>query len=108
MKKYIPYLLLLLDEADAFIESCEEIHYRPFENAYEEAEFIADDVKKRKRVAPFFKIKNLYLRTLLRMTVNPGAAFYVFISFVERGLGFHRDKISADGFMDEVSFWEDV
>ena len=65
-------------------------------------------VKKRKRVAPFFKIKNLYLRTLLRMTVNPGAAFYVFISFVERGLGFHRDKISADGFMDEVSFWEDV
>ena len=27
----IPYLLLLLDEADAFIESCEAISYRPFD-----------------------------------------------------------------------------
>ncbi len=27
----IPYLLLLLDEADAFIESCEEVGYHPFD-----------------------------------------------------------------------------
>lgn len=27
----IPYLLLLLDEADAFIESCEEINFKPFD-----------------------------------------------------------------------------
>ncbi len=27
----IPYLLLLLDESDAFIESCEEVNYRPFD-----------------------------------------------------------------------------
>ena len=27
----IPYLLLLLDEADAFIESCAEINYQPFD-----------------------------------------------------------------------------
>lgn len=27
----IPYLLLLLDEADTFIESCEAVHYHPFE-----------------------------------------------------------------------------
>ncbi len=30
-KDKIPYLLLLLDEADAFIESCETINYRPFD-----------------------------------------------------------------------------
>ncbi len=28
----IQYLLLLLDESDAFIESCEEINYRPFDS----------------------------------------------------------------------------
>ena len=31
----IPYLLLLLDEADAFIESCESINYRPFDSLKE-------------------------------------------------------------------------
>ena len=29
--KKIPYLLLLLDEADDFIESCEKVGYRPFD-----------------------------------------------------------------------------
>lgn len=28
---YIPYLLLLMDEADVFIESCESVGYRPFD-----------------------------------------------------------------------------
>ena len=28
---YIPYFLLLLDEADVFIESCEEVTYQPFD-----------------------------------------------------------------------------
>ncbi len=28
---YIPYLLLLLDEADAFIDSCESVNYQPFD-----------------------------------------------------------------------------
>lgn len=31
----IPYLLLLLDEADAFIESCSEINYSPFDSLKE-------------------------------------------------------------------------
>lgn len=30
-KNRIPYLLLLLDEADAFIESCEHVNYKPFD-----------------------------------------------------------------------------
>lgn len=29
--QYIPYLLLLLDEADTFIESCEEVNFHPFD-----------------------------------------------------------------------------
>lgn len=28
---YIPYLLLLMDEADVFIESCEDVGYQPFD-----------------------------------------------------------------------------
>ena len=31
IEENIPYLLLLLDEADAFIESCEEVDYHPFD-----------------------------------------------------------------------------
>ena len=30
-RPYISYLLLLLDEADAFIESCEEVNFQPFD-----------------------------------------------------------------------------
>lgn len=63
-------------------------------------------VNKRKRVAPFFAIKNLYLRTILRMTVNPGALVYIIISFLERMLGLHKDKKSKDGFMDDDAFWK--
>lgn len=31
MESKIPYLLLLMDEADTFIESCEEVNYQPFD-----------------------------------------------------------------------------
>lgn len=34
-KNRIPYLLLLMDEADAFIESCEAINYKPFDSLKE-------------------------------------------------------------------------
>lgn len=34
-KNRIPYLLLLLDEADVFIESCKDINYRPFDSLKE-------------------------------------------------------------------------
>lgn len=34
-EKQIPYLLLLLDEADAFIESCEAVNYKPFDTLKE-------------------------------------------------------------------------
>ena len=30
-KDYIPYLLLMMDEADTFIESCEAVNYSPFD-----------------------------------------------------------------------------
>ncbi len=30
-KDYIPYLLLMMDEADVFIESCEAVNYSPFD-----------------------------------------------------------------------------
>ncbi|MBQ9608466.1 MAG: glycosyltransferase [Lachnospiraceae bacterium] len=64
-------------------------------------------VKKRKVVSPFFKIKNLYLRTLARMFVNPGAVPYLFVTYIERIMGMHKDKKSGEGFMNDSSFRED-
>lgn len=49
-------------------------------------------VKRRKRVAKFYKIKNLYLRTILRFFVNPGLVIYLLKSFVQRVSGAHKEK----------------
>lgn len=41
----IPYLLLLLDEADAFLESCEAVNYKPFDALKEIQSMEADRFK---------------------------------------------------------------
>ncbi len=57
-------------------------------------------VKKRKKVNRFYKIKNLYVRTILRFFVNPDAIRYLFVSFVQRALGAHKEKGNRKGFLD--------
>lgn len=56
----IPYLLLLLDEADAFIASCEEVNYKPF-----------DALKEIQQIGPDrFKFVIAGLRNIVRFNKN--------------------------------------
>lgn len=61
-------------------------------------------VKKRKQVAKFYKIRNLYLRTILRFFVNPDAIRYLFASFLQRISGAHKEKVYREGFLDQKEF----
>ncbi len=65
-------------------------------------------VKKRKQVEPFFRFRNLYVRTFFRSFVNPGAINYVIASMLERALGCHRDKIRQPGFLDDPAYLEEI
>lgn len=61
-------------------------------------------VKKRKRVSCFYKINNLYARSLLRMFVNPDAIRYVISAFVQRKGKKHCVQSDTQGFLDEDDF----
>ena len=83
---------LLRQDVDRFYD---ELFRRYPDNKY---------VKKRKKVKPFFKIKNVYIRSLLRTIVNPGAVAYIFISYIERLSKCHKDhnpEESIIGFENE-------
>lgn len=56
-------------------------------------------VKQRKRVTKFYKIKNLYLRTIARFFINPSLVVYLFRSFVQRLSGAHKEKEYREGFL---------
>lgn len=56
-----------------------------------------ENVIKRKRVAKFYKIRNLYVRTLFRLFVNPDALRYLMLSFIQRKTGKHRMKQEFPG-----------
>lgn len=45
---------------------------------------------KRKRVQKFYRIKNLYIRTICRFFVNPGMVFFLFRAFMQRVLHKHN------------------
>lgn len=61
-------------------------------------------VIKRKKLECFYRIKNIYLRTLLRFFVNPDAIRYLFISFLQKCMKFHLPKKTKKGFLDDTDF----
>lgn len=61
-------------------------------------------VKKRKKMTKLYKIKNLYLRTIIRVFVNPDAICYLFKSFLQRISGAHKEKLYRKGFLDQKEF----
>lgn len=61
-------------------------------------------VKKRAQLSGFYKIKNLYLRTLLRVVVNPDAVRYLCSSMIQRRKGAHLPKTETRGFLDDSEF----
>lgn len=61
-------------------------------------------VRRRNRLNGFYKIKNIYIRTLIRMIFNPGDVFFVFISFLEKKLKLHEPMVIETGFLDDDKF----
>jgi len=64
-------------------------------------------VKQRFRLLPFYNIKNLYVRTLLRMFVNPDSVRYLISSFLQRAKGAHRCVGESKGFLDDKRFLDE-
>lgn len=61
-------------------------------------------VKKRYRIIGLYKIKNLYLRTILRFFVDPGAIIYIVSAMIQRKTGKHSKKNTQIGFLDREDF----
>lgn len=61
-------------------------------------------VKKRHRLEWVYRIKNLYLRTLLRFFVNPDALRYFINAKRQQFAGVHRLEQSPKGFLDRGDF----
>ncbi len=63
-------------------------------------------VRKRKQLMVFYKIKNLYLRTILRTTRNLDAIRYLLISWLQRKRGAHRPVNAQSGFLEKPEFMQ--
>lgn len=65
-------------------------------------------VKKRYKLRKVYKINNLYLRTLLRFFVNPGALGYVVNTMMQRRRKVHGSKSQTAGFLDREAFLQSL
>lgn len=61
-------------------------------------------VKKQRKVLGLYKIKNLYLRTIIRMFINPHAAVYLVRHFIQMHNGAYSPNTKEDGFLDKEDF----
>ena len=56
-------------------------------------------VQKRKKLMVFYKIKNLYVRTILRSFANPDAVRYLISSMEQKRKKRHRPEYQEKGFL---------
>lgn len=63
-------------------------------------------VKKQRKVFRLYKIKNLYVRTLIRFFVNPGAMIYLLSHCIQTKSSVYRPMHVEKGFLDEVDYFE--
>lgn len=61
-------------------------------------------VKKQRKVLGLYKVKNLYLRTIIRIFMNPHAAVYLIRHFVQMRNGAYTPNTKEDGFLDNEEF----
>ena len=87
---------LLAEDVDGLYRKLYEWHP---ENKY---------VKKRYKLLPFYRIQNLYLRTILRFFVNPDSIRYLCSSFLQRFKKAHVKINAKPGFLDHKEFVEEV
>lgn len=81
-----------------------ENFYKKLYDLYPANKYIA----KRFRLMKYYKINNLYLRTLLRIVENPHLVVYLMNSFLQRIRGAHKRKSIEKGFLAEKEFWRKV
>lgn len=84
---------LLAVDVDHFYKKLYEWHP---ENKY---------IRKRFKLMKYYKIKNLYIRTIFRTFENPHAIVYLFRSFVQRMQGVHQKECTQIGFLEQDEFW---
>ena len=65
-------------------------------------------IRKRKQLSVFYKIKNLYIRTILRFFVNPHAILYLCSSMLQRKRGAHTRETEVKGFLEQPEFWKAI
>ena len=87
---------LLAEDVDGLYRKLHEWHP---ENKY---------VKKRYKLLSFYRIKNMYARTILRYFVNPDAIRYLFSSFLQKAKKAHVKKNANPGFLDDKDFIKEV
>lgn len=82
----------------------EELLRQDVANFYEmlAAQFPDDPyVKKRKKLSGFYRIRNLYIRTLLRFFVNPDALRYLCQAMLQKRHRSAQERADAPGFLDQ-------
>lgn len=63
-------------------------------------------VQRQKKVAGLYKIQNLYVRTLIRMFVNPDLILYLIRHMIQKILGWYRSRYQESGFLETEEFIE--
>lgn len=95
-KKKSPYMRLLEKDMISFYDKLGELH--------------GDNklVKKRKRLSGLYKrVSNMYIKTILRSFVNPGAIIFVFKYYIQRIWRRHQQCHTA-GFFENDEFEHEV
>lgn len=86
--------------------SFSELLDRDVEHFYQllQAEYPSNKyVKKQRKVLKLYKIRNLYLRTVLRIFVNPDAVRYLVSHFLQAKSGVYLPQHREAGFLDDLN-----
>lgn len=95
-KKRSKFALLLKEDVDRFYEHLYLIYGK---NKY---------VKKRHKLKGLYKIDNLYIRTILRIFVNPDSVRYLLVHAMQKKKGSHIPQRQAQGFLERLEFWNSI
>ena len=62
------------------------------------------NVRKQKKVQKLYAIRNLYVRTIIRMFRNPDAIRYLLTHFIQKRRGAYQPQTIEGGFFDTDEF----
>lgn len=94
--KHSSFEKLIREDVDRF--------YRQLYRQYGDNQYVI----KRFRLLKLYKIKNLYVRTIIRFFVNPDALRYCIEAMVQRKRNVHQKKTDVVGFLEREDFWKQL